>query len=95
MGLYVPLASLGLVVGDVGSEIGVTAIGLHQRPVDIVAKFGRAEQLKAKKAISQADFDTAQAAMKSAAAELERATQAAHRCASILRKMFRVNFPIS
>ena len=39
-------------------------------------EFGRAEQLKSKKAISQADFDTAQAAMKSAAAELERATQA-------------------
>lgn len=39
-------------------------------------EFGRAEQLKSKKAISQTDFDTAQAAMKSAAAEFERATQA-------------------
>jgi membrane fusion protein (multidrug efflux system) len=39
-------------------------------------EFGRAEQLKSKKAISQTDFDAAQAAMKSAAAELERATQA-------------------
>jgi RND family efflux transporter MFP subunit len=39
-------------------------------------EFGRAEQLKSKKAISQTDFDAAQAAMKSAAAEFERATQA-------------------
>ncbi|MFO0975408.1 MAG: efflux RND transporter periplasmic adaptor subunit [Planctomycetaceae bacterium] len=39
-------------------------------------EFGRAEQLKSKNAISQTDFDTAQAAMKSAAAEFERATQA-------------------
>jgi len=39
-------------------------------------EFGRAEQLKSKNAISQTDFDSAQAAMKSAAAEFERATQA-------------------
>jgi RND family efflux transporter MFP subunit len=40
------------------------------------AEFGRAEQLKSKEAISQTDFDTAQSAMKSAAAEFERAAQA-------------------
>ena len=35
---------LGLVIGDVGGEIGVAAVRLHQRPVDVVAEIGRAEQ---------------------------------------------------
>lgn len=38
--------------------------------------FGRAEQLKAKNAISQAEFDTVQSTMKSAAADFDRASQA-------------------
>ena len=32
------------VIGDVGSEIGIGAIGLRQRPIDIVAIGGRAKQ---------------------------------------------------
>ena len=35
---------LVLVVGDVGGEIGVAAVRLHQRPVDVVAEGGGAEQ---------------------------------------------------
>ena len=56
------------------AEAGLTSAQVRSEQTK--TEFGRAEQLKAKKAISQADFDTAQAAMKSAAAELERATQA-------------------
>ena len=56
------------------AEAGLTSAQVRSEQTR--TEFGRAEQLKSKKAISQADFDTAQAAMKSAAAELERATQA-------------------
>jgi RND family efflux transporter MFP subunit len=56
------------------AEAGLTSAQVRSEQTK--TEFGRAEQLKSKKAISQADFDTAQAAMKSAAAELERATQA-------------------
>ena len=35
---------LRAMVGDVGGEIGVGAVGLEQRPVDVVAEVGRAEQ---------------------------------------------------
>jgi RND family efflux transporter MFP subunit len=56
------------------AEAGLTSAQVRSEQTK--SEFGRAEQLKSKKAISQADFDTAQAAMKSAAAELERATQA-------------------
>ncbi len=31
-------------IGNVGCEIGVAAVRLHQRPVDVVAKVGGAEQ---------------------------------------------------
>jgi RND family efflux transporter MFP subunit len=56
------------------AEAGLTSAQVRSEQTK--TEFGRAEQLKSKKAISQADFDTAQAAMKSAAAEFERATQA-------------------
>jgi multidrug efflux pump subunit AcrA (membrane-fusion protein) len=56
------------------AEAGLTSAQVRSEQTK--TEFGRAEQLKSKKAISQTDFDTAQAAMKSAAAELERATQA-------------------
>jgi len=56
------------------AEAGLTSA--HVRSEQTKTEFGRAEQLKSKKAISQTDYDAAQAAMKSAAAELERATQA-------------------
>ena len=35
---------LGLVIGDVAGEIGVAAVRLDQRPVDVVAEIGGAEQ---------------------------------------------------
>ncbi len=35
---------LGFVVGDVGGEIGVAAVRFDQRPIDVVAETGRAEQ---------------------------------------------------
>src|SRR5262249_22999415 len=35
---------LVLVVGDVGGEIGITAVRFHQWPVDVVAEGGGAEQ---------------------------------------------------
>src|SRR4030081_3784181 len=35
---------LVLVIGDIGSEIGVAAVGLDQRPVDVVAIGGGAKQ---------------------------------------------------
>ena len=43
---HVAEAALELVavIGDVGGEIGVAAVRLHQRPVDVVAERGRAEQ---------------------------------------------------
>jgi RND family efflux transporter MFP subunit len=50
--------------------------GAQVRSEQTKTDFGRAEQLKAKNAISQADFDVAESAMKSAAADLERARQA-------------------
>ena len=34
----------GFMIGDVGGEIGVTAVGFFQRPVDVVAEIGRAKQ---------------------------------------------------
>ena len=56
------------------AEAGLTSAQVRSEQTK--TEFGRAEQLKAKKAISQSEFDAAQAAMKSAAADLERATQA-------------------
>lgn len=56
------------------AEAGLTSAQVRSEQTK--TEFGRAEQLKSKKAISQTDFEAAQAAMKSAAAELERATQA-------------------
>src|SRR6185295_2549253 len=35
---------LGLVVGDVGGKIGIAAVRLHQRSIDIVTEVGRAKQ---------------------------------------------------
>jgi hypothetical protein len=35
---------LGAVVGDVGGEVGVGAVGLEERPVDVVAEGGGAEE---------------------------------------------------
>src|ERR1700733_8898440 len=35
---------LVLVIGDVGGEVGVAAVGLQQRPIDVVAKGGRPKQ---------------------------------------------------
>ena len=56
------------------AEAGLTSAQVRSEQTQ--TEFGRAEQLNAKKAISQADFDFAQSAMKSAAADLEQATQA-------------------
>ncbi len=56
------------------AEAGLTSAQVRSEQTK--TEFGRAEQLKSKKAMSQTDFDAAQAAMKSAAAEFERATQA-------------------
>ena len=39
-----PRVDLVGVVGDVVGEIGVAAVGLAQRPVDVVAEVGGAEQ---------------------------------------------------
>src|SRR5207249_9762098 len=35
---------LGLVIGNVGGEVRVAAVRFHQRPVDVVAEFGRTKQ---------------------------------------------------
>lgn len=56
------------------AEAGLTSAQVRRDQAS--TDFGRAAQLKAKNAISQADFDAVQSAMKSAAADLERATQA-------------------
>lgn len=56
------------------AEAGLTSAQVQSEQAQ--ADFGRAEQLKAKKAISQADFDGLQSKMKAAAADLDRATQA-------------------
>ena len=40
----VPAAVMGLGVGDVAGEVGPAAVGLLERPVDVVAKVGSAEQ---------------------------------------------------
>ena len=37
-------SELVAVIGDVAGEIGVAAVGLDQRPVDVVAEIGGAEQ---------------------------------------------------
>ena len=39
---------LGFVIGDVGGEISVAAVRFLQRPVDVVAEIGRAEQASAR-----------------------------------------------
>ena len=56
------------------AEAGLTSAQVRSEQTK--SEFGRAEQLKSKNAISQTDFDMAQAAMKSAAAEFERAAEA-------------------
>jgi membrane fusion protein (multidrug efflux system) len=56
------------------AEAGLTSAQVRSEQAK--AEFGRAEVLKSKNAGSQAEFDAAQAAMKSSAADFERAAQA-------------------
>ncbi len=44
MSLSKPRSILDLAIGDVGGEIGVGAVALLQRTVDVVAEIGRPEQ---------------------------------------------------